>query len=384
MEDKEYLERLPENICVNSQNIEEDEFEESNDDLFNITSFGADFSFRELIDVYKEGELIKPELQRKYVWKKKEASRFIESILLGLPIPSIFLANTKDNRRLIIDGYQRIMTVYDYVERGIFGEEDKFFKLVNANTINHRWRGKSFSELSASDQRKIKNTTIHAIIFEQKKPENNDSSLFQVFERINTSGKTLNAQEIRNCIYQGNLNSLLFELNKLPKWRKLYGEDKEDSRMLDIENILRFFAINSEEIRNITSNRISLKSFLNKFMGASAHNNIKFIEAKRTEFTKVIDFLYENLGEHAFQGFSISNNNYTNRFKATIFDSVAIATAYAISKNRTLIDNLKERHLQLLSDKNFQEYSTKETTVLENLKGRIEIATKILYDLDYE
>ena len=244
MEDKEYLERLPENICVNSQNIEEDEFEESNDDLFNITSFGADFSFRELIDVYKEGELIKPELQRKYVWKKKEASRFIESILLGLPIPSIFLANTKDNRRLIIDGYQRIMTVYDYVERGIFGEEDKFFKLVNANTINHRWRGKSFSELSASDQRKIKNTTIHAIIFEQKKPENNDSSLFQVFERINTSGKTLNAQEIRNCIYQGNLNSLLFELNKLPKWRKLYGEDKEDSRMLDIENILRFFAIN--------------------------------------------------------------------------------------------------------------------------------------------
>lgn len=66
--------------------------EYSNDDLFNITSWGADPSFRELITMYDEGELQKPELQRKYVWEKPEASRFIESLLLGLPVPSIFLA----------------------------------------------------------------------------------------------------------------------------------------------------------------------------------------------------------------------------------------------------------------------------------------------------
>ena len=86
----------------------------SDDSLFNISSWGADLTFRELIAMYEENELIKPELQRKYVWDKTEASRFIESILLGLPVPSIFLAQA-GSQKLIVDGYQRIMTVYDYV-----------------------------------------------------------------------------------------------------------------------------------------------------------------------------------------------------------------------------------------------------------------------------
>ena len=74
----------------------------SNDDLFNITSWGADLSFRELVTMYEEGDLLKPELQRKYVWKKQEASRFIDSILLGLPVPSIFLAKKEDETMLIV------------------------------------------------------------------------------------------------------------------------------------------------------------------------------------------------------------------------------------------------------------------------------------------
>lgn len=179
----------------------------SDDSLFNISSWGADLSFRELVNMYEDDELIKPELQRKYVWDKVEASRFIESILLGLPVPSIFLAQA-GSQKLIVDGYQRIMTVYDYM-RGIFSADKKVFKLSNSEKINARWRNKAFSELSTDDQRKLRSTTIHAIIFEQKKPENDDTSLYQVFERINTSGRTLTAQEIRNCIYQGSFISIL-------------------------------------------------------------------------------------------------------------------------------------------------------------------------------
>lgn len=78
----------------------------SDDSLFNISSWGADLTFRELISMYEENELVKPELQRKYVWDKSEASRFIESILLGLPVPSIFLAQS-GSQKLIVDGYQR-------------------------------------------------------------------------------------------------------------------------------------------------------------------------------------------------------------------------------------------------------------------------------------
>lgn len=177
----------------------------SDDSLFNIGSWGADLSFREIISMYDENELQKPELQRKYVWDKLEASRFIDSLLLGLPVPSIFLAKS-GSQKLIVDGYQRIMTVRDYV-KGVFSKDNKLFRLSNSEKINKRWRNKSFNELSVDDQRKIKSTTIHAIIFEQKEPANDDTSMYQIFERINTSGRTLTAQEIRNCVYQGSFNN---------------------------------------------------------------------------------------------------------------------------------------------------------------------------------
>ncbi|MGV3612621.1 MAG: DUF262 domain-containing protein [Fluviicola sp.] len=368
----------------NIENVDSEDTDLSNDDLFNITSWGADMSFRELINMYEDDELLKPELQRKYVWDRPEASRFIESILLGLPIPSIFLANTSENNKLIIDGYQRIMTVYDYVKKGVFSKDGKVFKLTNTEKINHRWRGKSFSELSDTDQKKIRQTTIHAIIFEQKQPKDNDSSLFQIFERINTSGKILKSQEIRNCVYQGNLNKLLFELNQNEIWRKLYGATIEDSRMLDLEFILRFFALGSDEIKKENSGQISLKGFLNEYMGNKDHNIQKFVDSKKETFLNTINFLYQNIGIHSFNNIS-SDGTYQTRFNPTIFDSISIATANAISKLKEIsIENLKERHLILLRDEKFKEYSSIRTTNIQHINGRIQLASKILYDLDYE
>lgn len=370
----------------NIENVDNDDKEVSNDDLFNITSWGADMSFRELISMYDDNELLKPELQRKYVWDKPEASRFIESILLGLPIPSIFLANTSDNNKLIIDGYQRIMTVYDYVKKGIFSKDGKSFKLTNTDRINRRWRNKSFNELSEFDQKKIKQTTIHAIIFEQKQPKDNDSSLYQIFERINTSGKILKPQEIRNCVYQGNLNTLLFELNQDINWRKLYGVEEEDPRMLDMEFILRFFALGSEEIKRESTGQISLKMFLNEYMGNKSHNYTTFINNKRIEFQNVMKFLYETLGIISFRNIS-SEGNYQTRFNPTIFDSVSIATNYAITTlglENILIDGLRDKHLKLLQNETFKEYSSIRTTNNQHINGRIRLACRILYNLDYE
>ncbi|WP_339752759.1 DUF262 domain-containing protein [Algoriphagus aquimarinus] len=369
----------------NIENVDTKDLDVSNDDLFNITSWGADMSFRELINMYDDDELLKPELQRKYVWEKPEASRFIESILLGLPIPSIFLAKTPDNNKLIIDGYQRIMTVYDYIKKGVFTKDGKAFKLTNTAKINKRWRGKSYSELSENDQKKMKQTTIHAIIFEQKHPTDNDSSLFQIFERINTSGKVLKPQEIRNCVYQGKLNDLLFELNKDINWRKLYGTDIEDSRMLDLEFILRFFALGQKHIRDLTKGQISLKIYLNEYMGEKAHNEEPFIELKRKEFQNVVKFLYENIGSNAFRNLA-ADNTYQSRFNPTVFDSITIATNFAIAKLGEGItkSELKKKHKTLLADEKFKEYSTTRTTNIEHIKGRIGIASQILFDIKYE
>lgn len=179
---KEYLLMDNQDFC---ESIVEESESYSDDSLYNITSFGIDMSFREIVTMYKEGDLEKPELQRKYVWTKNEASRFIDSILLGLPVPSIFLAKTNDNKRLIVDGYQRIMTVYDYME-GVFSGDSKKFRLSNSDNIHPNWRGKTFEELTDEQKRTIKTYPIHAIVFEQKHPQD-DTGMYQIFERINTS-----------------------------------------------------------------------------------------------------------------------------------------------------------------------------------------------------
>ena len=326
-----------------------------NDDLYNINSWGADYSFRELISMYQDGDLVKPELQRKYVWGKPEASRFVDSVLLGLPIPSIFLAKTTDNKMLIIDGYQRIMTINDYV-RGIWSENNKVFKLSNIRgKINHRWIDKSFSELPDSEQRKIKTSTIHAIIFEQKTPNENDTSLFQIFERINTSGRSLLPQEIRNCVYQGKLNSLLFELNLNTKWRTLFGNDNEDQRMRDLEYILRFFALNTEFVFSNPKSSITLKKYLNEFMGDKSNNAESQIELHRKEFTLCINSIYENIGENAF--YNVQSNDLATirkRFYPPIYDAVMIATSKAKAMGLDLSTASEEKRINLLKDASFR------------------------------
>ena len=352
----------------------------SDDSLFNISSWGADLSFRELVSMYNDNELVKPELQRKYVWDKIEASRFIESILLGLPVPSIFLAQC-GSQKLIVDGYQRIMTVYDYI-RGIFTTDNKVFKLANSDRINLRWRNKAFAELSTDDQRKIKSTTIHAIIFEQKKPENDDTSLYQIFERINTSGRSLTPQEIRNCVYQGSFNTLLFELNENFTWRKLFGSAQVDSRMRDIEYILRFFIMKSDDILKSTSNQISLKKALNHFMDLHRNDSPEDIDFYRSQFTATIQAIYNSVGENAFKNYS--NGKFSKKFHPAIFDSLMVSAYFSISQKNTLPNVSLETHLSLLADSRFKESISKRTTDIENIKRRISIAGHTLFGVVLE
>lgn len=363
---------------------EEDDFY-SDDDLFSINSWGADLSFRELIDRYRDGELVKPELQRKYVWDKTEASRFIDSLLLGLPVPSIFLAKTQDEKLLIVDGYQRIMTVHDYV-RGIFTTDEKVFKLTRSNRINQRWRGKAFAELSDIEQRKIKNTTIHAIIFVQDKPVAGNTSLFQVFERINTSGRTLLAQEIRNCVSQGKLNSLIFRLNTHTQWRAMYGLPAVDVRMRDLEYILRFFALSSDAMRSEEKEGISLKRFLNVFMDLHRDPDENELAAYSSRFTNGIEFLHHAFGRSAFHNLSSTHpDRLVEKFNPTIFDSIIIATDFALSRNRAILPADPEgARRQLLRDEAYRSAITKETMRVASIRTRIGKAAEMLFGLTYE
>ncbi|MDO9069772.1 MAG: DUF262 domain-containing protein [Deltaproteobacteria bacterium] len=358
--------------------IREMEDEYSNDDLYNIKSWGADLTFREIISMYDEDELVKPELQRNYVWTKAEASRFIESLLFGLPIPSIFLARTKEEKHLIIDGYQRIMTVRDYV-KGKFSHDGVVFRLTNSKRINERWRNKAFIELSDSDQRRIRNTTIHAIIFEQIKPSDEDSSLYQVFERINTGGRTLNPQEIRNCVYQGPLNSLLISLNSLPSWRLLFGTESPDVRMLDLELILRFmfFSTNYKSIVS-SDKRVVLKKSLNDFMGKRENNGEGAIERLRNSFTMTMNFIMDRFGEAAF--FSITKGKKRLHFHPAIFDAISVATFNMLSSDsRARAKDFSTAQFDLLTDTLFTSAISEKTTDPINIKTRVDKAVHYLF-----
>lgn len=361
----------------------------SNDDLFNINSWGADLSFRELIAMYDEKDLIKPNLQRKYVWTLEEASRLIDSILLGLPIPSVFLAK-KEEQKLIIDGYQRIKTVYDFV-KGTFAKTGRPFKLSKSTIINARWRGKTFSELAEDEQRRVRNTTIHAIIFEQKKP-NNDSGMYQIFERINTSGRTLYPQEIRNCIYQGNYNNLLMQLNKNETWRTILN-CSEDARMADVENILRYFAIkNLVNTDDYDKNQIVLKKFLNENMALNCYLSEKECEEYAEEFISTLDTIYKYLGTTAFNnvvekkdsnGNIMYSDQFVKKFHPTIYEATMLSFRFAMDKGLNF-ENLKEKQLQLLNDLEFKEATTIRTTNIDNIKKRVSLATKYFFGVEYE
>lgn len=359
-------------VKIDMPQDENDDFY-SDDDLFKISSWGADLSFRELISRYDENELVKPELQRNYVWDKAEASRFIDSILLGLPVPSIFLAKTKEEKLLIIDGYQRVMTVRDYV-KGVFSKDQTVFKLSRSDKIHERWRGKAFLELTDDEQRKIRNTTIHAIIFMQQHPANGDTSLFQVFERINSSGRTLLPQEIRNCVYQGPINSLLFELNTNKKWRSLWGAEEADERMRDLECILRFFALSDEKILRAEDApaRISLKKYLNQYMDSV--NKAEYIDEFRKRFNAVIDFIYKNHKLYAFHNLSPSDSDkLVPSFSPTLFDAVMISIDAAIKNGIGEVGGgvLEVRRISLLKDPDYQKLLAQETMRTPNIRSRI-------------
>lgn len=373
--------------------IKEEQETYSDDSLFNITSFGTDLSFRELISMYDEGDLEKPELQRHYVWDKKEASRFIDSILLGLPVPSIFLAKTEDDRRLIVDGYQRVMTVYDYVKRGIFGGDGKSFELSKSEVINERWRGKTFRELTDAEQRKIRNTPIHAIVFEQKEPKDDDSGMYQIFERINTSGRSLKPQEIRNCVNHGEFNQLLSQLNNNKSWRLLYSpkNEKIDSRMADVELILRLFAFSFiSKMEEIKTNQINLVKYLNSFMKRNKDFSIISKEECLDIFNSLMNFFIKTFDLNLFRnGKRDVNNNfsYAAKINPAIFDSVCAATVFCYKRNKLSdFDNqsLSEKYIELLENENYQRVISQRTTNTENIKERINLATSILYGLTYE
>lgn len=207
-----------------------------------------------LVDQIKGGTLHlrpiseRPRFQRRYIWPDKLASRLIESILLSVPIPPCYLSQNEDFELDVIDGQQRIFSIYRFIENQLTLSELEV--LVEHN-------GNRFFELPRKEQLKIKTHTLRCVVITN---DSHPEIKFDVFERLNTNTIPLNAQELRNCMFRGTLNNLLGELAGYGPWLKIIRRKEPDKRMRDEELILRFFAF---YINGVDSYRTPQKHWLN-------------------------------------------------------------------------------------------------------------------------
>ena len=306
---------------------------------YDISSYGADFPVDSLVRRLKHGDIVIPTFghhnsdngeipgfQRNYVWSKQKADRFIESLLLGLPVPGIFLVNDKEGRLLVLDGQQRLRTLQKFCARSGTGRKYQLRK------VHPSFEGKTYSDLNPIDRRRLDDSIIHATVVKQIVPTDDQSSIYDIFERLNTGGVNLQPQEIRVALYHGELAHVLSELNEDANWRSLYG--KKSNRLKDLEMILRFFAFYYRG--DIYAE--PMKKFLNDYM--STNQDLKC--QNRCELKKLFgdttSFLMDHVGKEAFRP--------QGRLNAAVLDSVMTGLAKRIQRGS--IENPSEVKKRLL------------------------------------
>ena len=191
-----------------------------------------------LLTRVRKGRLtLQPDFQRDYVWSKSKAAALIESILMGIPLPVIYMAEIPDGSWEVVDGQQRLTAIKSFVD-GTFPDGSPF--RLGQLRVRSDLRGKRFADLSPTDQTQIEDYALRIILIQK---EGSSDLKFEVFERLNSGAERLNDMELRNCIYRGPYNDMLKHLVTDDTFRKLYGEAEPDSRMKDRQLLLRFFAM---------------------------------------------------------------------------------------------------------------------------------------------
>jgi len=321
-----------------------------------IKSYGADYPVDALVKRLNNNDIEVPKFQRGYVWTLPQASRFVESLLLGLPVPAIFLSREPQSQKLmVIDGQQRLQSLKKFYDGLFRGRE------FGLRGVQREFDGATYKNLSPEDKRRLDDAIIHAIVVNQEGPENDQSALYNLFERINTGGTPLHPQEIRTCIYPGPFISLLKDLASNDKWRELYGP--ASPRGKDQELILRFFAVYFELVRY----ERPLKQFLNGFMGRNRAFKVVDEATLRRVFTGSVAFAIDALGSRAFR--PVRNLN------TALTEAILVGTGKRLEKGQITDANAYHSAYQtLMEDEKFEDSYNGATTDVERLKFRMKCA----------
>lgn len=352
-----------------------DELSEVLPTLFSITSYGADYPVDSLVKRLQSGDIVIPSFsmepeggqttvgfQREFVWKKPQADRFVESLLLGLPVPGIFLVREPNGKFLVLDGQQRLRTLESFYSGVFQGVE---FKL---SEVQDQWTRKTYKTLHPDDRRRLDNSIIHATIVRQDEPTEDQSSIYLIFERLNSGGTILQPQEIRVALYHGPFAALLSRLNDNGEWRTLYG--KKNSRLKDIELILRFLAL----YFHLGSYRRPMKDFLNRYMAANRDLQRQDETAIRTVFESTVHGVRAGIGDRAFRPFGSVN--------AAVLDSVMYGVAFRLSAGPIEDQKaLAKKYEELLRTQTYIDAITRATADEESVRARLDAASRAFADV---
>lgn len=343
-----------------------------------IKSERMDMSFGEIINMYKEGEIIiTPEYQRAFRWDEKRQSDFIESILLGIPFPSIFVATNEDGRWELIDGLQRISTVLSFFNelKDEKGKENSKNRLkLTEGSILKNIQGLTIDTLPLEYKLQIKRTPCRVEIILK---ESDFKMRYELFKRLNTGGEGLSRQEIRNCIYRGldtRYNDLVYVLSQDIKFRELISISESDKEKMYYEElVLRYLTLKNEGTKYKNPN---IQDYMDMYLEKQSmqYNENQIVKDKNI-FLKVINFLSEFKDRDIFK----LGNKY---FTTSMYDSLMLSLSEG-DVDLNVIDRIKfeEKVNALKRNPAFTKYVGSASSNPTSITRKVEVAKKELFGI---
>lgn len=298
-----------------------------------------DFPLSTLREMVDDGDIIpNPEYQRDYVYTDKQASKLVESVLMGIPIPTIYLCVEEDNTYSVIDGQQRITSLVRYLKND--------FALNGLQELNEL-NGKCYKDLSKDIQKKLKSSSLSTISLLKQSTD----LKYEIFARLNQGAVKLNPQELRNCIYRGTFNKMLDDIAATnPHLHNLFHDD--NNRKSYQERILRFFAL-----RNYQDYQSSMLKTMNSYMELHRNDEEDEIKAAKDRFNNTIDIIKQVLGNKAFMAFDRNKNTILEKFSGSVYDSIIIPFSF-FDKHSLIVnaDKIREAIMKVkMTDESYRE-----------------------------
>ena len=312
-----------------------------------IFSSPSDPDIETLVRRIKDNEIVlRPKFQRTAVWNTKLKSRLVESLLLNLPVPPVFLAEDEDSTKVVVDGQQRLRAVDDFYRERFSLDSLELLKDLN---------GKSFTHLESKLQRRFLNRVIRVLTIPYR--ESFDVR-YLIFERLNTNTVPLNDQEIRNATLFGGFNELLDKLVNQKNFLEMLHLKKPDDRLRHHELVLRFFAAKYEFSEYSTP----LKLFLSDYMRDNRKLSVESAESLEKTFSRACENVNAVFGKNSMRRYNPLTQDYQGQLSRAVFELQLVSlSTFDTNKVKEKARAIEGAFKELCSDKVFSELLTRGT-----------------------